>query len=442
MTGFSGVAVFDPSVPLKEGENPIDAGLPTRDDMLELGCVDSLVEGGVPNVSLNDSCHPELLDVDTRRRCVWVLLPNTLECHPIADLDFPDEEPPPRPPTTTTLVPPPGSTAAPTTTEGPTDPESTTTSTEPTTTEVPRSTSAPTSTGSTSTTGPSSTTTVRPRPPPLPIIVDPCPPSAEGLFDGRNEKSVGAFENICDPQAPAYIDGGLVNGLPVPFFRKGGGELGYVAPTDDGWEYVKCFQRNDYDVAYSGISIVGDRITIEARGAEFAALGRTYTRTYTWPGCAEIAGETAEFGQYEQRPHGPERLFEGVEYSVGAEGAQVEADAEYGIGTRFRLTDEDDNELVLNFPEEVIFDQFSVVARHGDDLFVFAAAVNRPPGQEPGPDHDQGKIYRVSPGETGTGTEVTVAVEVGRISSMIVVDEVLWLAQLEPSRIIPVPLDD
>ena len=448
LTGFGAVAVFDPLAPVAEGVNPIGAGLPTRDDLLDQGCVDSLVEDRAPNVSLNDSCFPELLDFDPRKGCYWVLLPNTLDCYPVAHLELPIEEPV-KPTASTTSVPPASgttTTGVTTTTGGPTGAVTSTTNGNVTTSGVPPTTNGGVTTGGVASTTQGGvttsgvTTTIGTPPPREVIVVSPCPPSADGLFDGRNEKSTGTFENTCDPQAPAYVEGGVIDDVPVPFFRIGGGELGYVAEIDGTHQYVKCFQRDDYDVDYPGIGIEGDRITITARGAEFAALGRTYTQTFTWPGCGEIAGSVGEFGSYEQPPHGPGILLGGVEYSYTVEGAADPGDSEHGIGTIFRLTDEDGNELVLSFPEEVIFDQFSVIARDGDDLLVYPGRVNRPDGAEPGPDYDRGTIYRISSGRTGVA--VPVDAEFARISAMIVVDDTLWLAQLFPSRIIPVPVTD
>ena len=410
LTGFSDVTFYDPTQRVAPGTNPRRVDLPTADDVAALGCVDR-PENGTVNVSPGDSCLPELLGFDQVNNCYWVLLPNTLDCYP--DPEFPDE------PTTGGAGG--GTTSAPPTTSD---------SRGSTTTESP-----PTTSGSGG-----STTTTEPKPPgPVPKIrVVPCPPSAGGLFDGRNEKSTGTFEATCDPQGPEFVPGGEVDGVAVPFLRKGGGELGYVtADPAGGHTYVKCFQRDDYDVQFVDVSVDGDRITIVARGAEAAALGRTHTVTLTWPGCASLGDSPPVAGTWEPPP-GPQLWFEGASYAIEADGENAD-EVELGIGSTYRLLDGEGHvaqEFV--FPQPVVLNQFSAFVRRGDDLFIYAAGVNRPPGAEPGPDYEQGAIYLFRGSERGVEIELDVAI--GRISAMVAVDDLVWAVQLEPPKVIPIRL--
>ena len=188
------------------------------------------------------------------------------------------------------------------------------------------------------------------------------------------------------------------------------------------------------------MTVSGDTITLRARGSEFAALGTTFTTTLSWPGCSEIEGSPGTVGDDDTPPppSGPQIVIEGVSYSLAAEGAAEPADSEYGIGTSFRLVDDAGSEIVFTFPEEVIIDQFSAVARDADSFFIFPAPVNRPPGEEPGPDYDNGSIYRLTPDQTAE--KISTDEDFARIFTMAVIDDTLWVAQLSPSRIIPIPL--
>lgn len=259
-----------------------------------------------------------------------------------------------------------------------------------------------------------------------------CPPSEPGLFDGRNEKSAGSFGAICDPQAPVYLGATATVGgteVEVPFVRKSNGELGYVLETGDGGhEYITCFEFTDHNFDDDDISYVDGVITVD--GHELADHDRVVTRHYSWPGCELLESESPE-----TRPAEPQQRtveLDGETLAITA----IESQA-------MTLVDSSGAETTVAFPEPVMIDQFSPIVGEEGVLYLYAAGVTDccdeqgNPFDEPQPDFAAGDLYSFDP---ATGELEVIADEVGRMTTLVVREGVLWATQFLPNRLVPFPL--